>query len=305
MSQCYRYEATHYVRNRHVGECDGSECSGCQPCEERHCPECSKATHLSFGENTCPACIGRVRAALHDILDLCAQLPEEAIVRGINSEAAMLNGASADVEAFAWRRAARAAREDVLLSSLEADDEHHPANVLGRWVVALGEDYGDPTDLTITVSRAVDYLDKRLGRIAHDAGQDFGQFRREVGKCRAHLEAVLHAGLQRDTGAPCMTCEIPLVREWGRMAAADGWRCPKCKEFRSNEDYKRNVAEVHLGNATELTDRDMQERTGVRAGTVRVWAKRGYVKRRQDSGRTLYSVADVEARLSADEDEIA
>ena len=53
------------------------------------------------------------------------------------------------------------------------------------------------------------------------------------------------------------------------------------------------MAHLHREEATELTDRDMEIRTGVRAGTVRVWANRDLIRKRRDSGRVLYDVADV------------
>lgn len=290
---CYAYEGTHYLRGRHYDGCEDATCSGCEQCSARHCPECRKGTHLGFGEATCPDCIGATRKDLRTLVDLCAALPEEAEIRGVGSEAANLSGPFADPEAFAWRRAARAAREDVLLSSLEPDDEHHPRSVLKRWIQALCEDYGDDYDRGDDIASLTDWLDARLGRIANDVGQDFGLFKAEVRRCRAHLEAVLHDGEQRDTGAPCLECRVPLVREWGKLAAADGWRCPRCREFRTDEDYRRNVADLHTAKATHLTDRDMEIRTGVKAGTVRVWANRGDVERKRESGRTVYAVADV------------
>jgi hypothetical protein len=291
---CYEFEGTRYVRGRHFAECGGEDCSGCLRCPENHCGECKRGTHLGFGEATCPECIGRVRATLRAILDLYAALPEEAIHRGVNSEAANLAGPVADAEAYSWRKAHLA--KTIAWELLPEDDEHHPGNVLGGWVAVIGEDYGDRPDRQLTLSELVDYLDRRLGRIAHDVGQDFGQFRREVSRCKAHLEAVLHDGEQVDTGAPCMTCNVPLQRVWGVDSERDGWRCPKCKQTSTEDQYRFAVKHLHREEATELTDHDMEIRTGVRAGTVRVWAKRGIVGRRQDSGRTLYVVADVVKR---------
>lgn len=289
---CYSFEDVRYVRGRHFAECGGEDdCAGCLRCPENHCGECSRGTHLGFGEHTCPACVGKVRAALRSILDLYASLPAEAQVRGVDSEAANLNGPAADPEAWSWRKAHLA--KTIPWDQLPEDDEHHPLNVLGGWVLAIGEDYGDAPDRTLTLSELTDYLDKRLGRIANDVGQDFGQFRREVARCVAHLEAVLHDGEQRDTGAPCMTCNVPLERVWGIDTKADGWRCPRCRQTSTEDQYRFAVQHLHRSEASELTDHDMAIRTGVRAGTVRVWARRGLVGKRLDSGRMLYSVADV------------
>ena len=235
---CYEFEGTRYLRNRHNDGCDGTDCAGCQQCGERHCGECRQGRHLGFGENTCPSCIGHARSDLREILDLYALLPEEAETKGINSEAAMLSGAAADTEAFAWRRAYIAARDDVPVSSLEPDDEHHPGNVLGRYVVALGEDYGDPMHIRITVSRAVDYLDQRLGRIAHDAGQDFGQFKSEIGKCKRHLELILRASPMGDrANVGCFDCGKSLERRLTDTGFEDVWTCRGCRRRYTYAEY--------------------------------------------------------------------
>lgn len=295
---CYRFEGQHYLRNRHLDDCDGVDCSGCQPCPERHCGECRQGRHLGYGENTCAECVGHTRADLAALLELAACLPAEAVERGVDSEAANLDGPVADPEAFSHRRVSiLAGRINV---PLPEEDEHHPLAVLGRWVLMLGEDYGDPTDLTLDMSRAVDYLDARLGRIAHDAGQDFGQFKREVRRSRAHLEAVLHDGEQRDTGAPCMTCNVPLQKTWAADEKHDGWRCPKCKHTSTHAQYQFAVQHLHRSEATHLTDQDMELRTGVKAGTVRVWARRDEVERKREQGRTVYSVSDVLKRVQGE-----
>lgn len=297
MTTCYEFEGTRYLRNRHNDGCDGTDCAGCQQCGARHCPECRKGEHLGFGENTCPTCIGKVRRQLRDIVDLAASLPDEAEVRGVNSEAANLSGPFADPEAYAWRRAAKAQRDDVLLSSLEGDDEHHPGSVLKRWVQALCEDYGEDYDRGDDLASLTDWIDTRLHRIANDYNQDFGQFRREVGRVVSHLEAVLHAGEQRDTGAPCMTCRTPLTKTWALDEKHDGWECKRCNTRSTHAQYLFAVAAEHRDKAEWLTAEAMEERTTVKAGTVRVWANRDKVRKMTHSGQVLYSVDDVESRL--------
>ena len=80
---------------------------------------------------------------------------------------------------------------------------------------------------------------------------------------------------------------------WGDDAKGDGWICPRCKRTSTDAQYRFAVAHLDREEAHELTDRDMEIRTGVRAGTVRVWANRELVRKRRDSGRTLYAVEDV------------
>jgi hypothetical protein len=165
------------------------------------------------------------------------------------------------------------------------------------WRSELEHDDGEK----VTLVEATRYLDEHMSQMGAWPWIPFEDFARDLRRCRTHLEAVLHDGEQRDTGAPCMTCNTPLVREWGKLAAADGWRCPKCKEWRSDEDYRRNVAQLHRTEAQFLTDREMEIRTGVKAGTVRSWSRdKGDglepIGKRTDSGRVVYSVADVEQR---------
>ena len=90
-----------------------------------------------------------------------------------------------------------------------------------------------------------------------------------------------------------MNCGATLERTWAEDAKADGWRCPRCKRTSTEAQYRFAVAHLHREEATHLTDRDMEIRTGVKAGTVRSWARNGEVDRRQDQGRTVYCVADV------------
>src|SRR5690606_41422977 len=50
------------------------------------------------------------------------------------------------------------------------------------------------------IQGAAAYLDRHLHRIANDDAQDFPLLRRELRKCRQHLEAVLHNDTRPDRG---------------------------------------------------------------------------------------------------------
>jgi predicted nucleic acid-binding Zn ribbon protein len=236
---CYQFEDTRYVRGRHFSECgDAEDCSGCLRCPENHCGECRKGTHLGFGEATCAECIGKARATLRSLLDLYAALPYEAEHRGALSEAANLHGPATDAEAWSYRKAARSLRLGVPMSSLEEDDPDHPVFVLGGWIHALGEDYADRPDRQLTLSEAVDWLDRRLGRIANDAGQDFGQFKREVEHCRTHMEAVLHDQAMGDAAnIGCFECGAGLERRLTDRGFEDHWTCKGCRRRYTYAEY--------------------------------------------------------------------
>lgn len=265
-----------------------------EPCPEAHCRVCRRV----HADQTCPECVGITRRDLHEIARMCDSLSEEVESRGIDGEAMVLLGPAADPEARGHLEASVLAGRVPADYVDVADGEQHPLFVLGTWDMlwrdALGHD--EPSE-RLTVGTATDYLDRQLTYMAGYEHVPFEDFARDLRRCRAHLESVLHDGEQRDTGAPCLDCRIPLVREWGTLVAADGWRCPKCREWRSDQDYRLNVAELHRETAEWLTDRDMELRTGVKAGTVRKWAERGDVGRRRDSGRTVYRVADVLGRV--------
>jgi len=255
------------------------------------------------------------RADLHKIARMCDALPEEVEHRGVDGEAMMLLAPATDPEAWghheASLRAGRLCRcplnecpggkacptfkawvEDVR-------DESHPLWVLGTWemiwVDALEHDRDEP----LTIANAVGYLDQQLTYMGGFPHVPFEDFARDLRRCVAHFEAVLHDGEQVDRGAPCMTCNVPLLRTWGKDDKADGWACPRCRQTSTEAQYRYAVMNLHREEATHLTDRDMEIRTGVKAGTVRVWAQRGEVDRRRDQGRTVYAVADVVKRMTA------
>lgn len=234
---CYHDAADWFVTGRHQEHPEDwvGACPGCMPCHERHC---TCRAHLDAGEYACPKCVGKVRSDLIDIERLMAAMPTEAVHRGVNSEAMMLVGPGADPEAWAWRRAAQAAREDVLLSSLEDADPHHPRTVLGFWEVAFREDYEQPTELEWTLSRCVDYLTGRLTTLGRDDEQDFPAFAREVRTCRSHMEAVLHDQAMGDpANVGCFDCGSQLERKLTTSGFEDVWTCKSCRRRYTYAEY--------------------------------------------------------------------
>lgn len=323
MTDC-RWNGRHEPRvlpGRHLPECPqeaagadltASECPGCLPCPARHCTVCQRV----HSDGACPECLAATRDDLAAIRLMCGALPTEVEHRGVNGEAMMLLGASADPEAWQHVQASYLAgrlpegwfeashRRDCPTLRNEpcvgcAGDELHPLTVLGTWEMVWRDFLEHESDAKVTVEESAAYLDRNL---AYMAGQDdvpFDDFARDVRRCRGHLEDVLHDGEQRDTGAPCMTCGVALERTWGKDDKGDGWACPRCRQTSTEEQYRFAVMHLHRAEAEWLTDRDMEIRTGVKAGTVRSWARDRQdgtapdVRKRRDSGRTLYAVADV------------
>jgi hypothetical protein len=238
--------------------------------------------------------MAETREALRDIGRMCGALPEEVEHRGIDGEAMMLLGPSADPEARGHLEASVAAGRVSADYLADATGETHPLWVLGTWSMVWRDALEHDEAATGELGEAVDYLDRTMGYMGGFEHAPFEDFARDLRRCRTHLESVLHDGEQIDTGAPCMTCRVPLDRVWGLDDQADGWKCPRCRATSTDAQYRFAVMHLHREKATHLTDREMQLRTGVKAGTVRIWARRGHVERKRDQGRTVYSVADVE-----------
>lgn len=282
------------VPQRHEDGCNEEACRGCQPCTEPHC-RCCGITHA---DGACAECLATVRDNLREIGRLCDALPEEVEHRGINGEAMMLLGPATDPEAWGHRQAsARAGRIPADYLD-DATDENHPVFVTGTWDMTYRDAFEHDDSAVLTLAGAIDYLDRNLTYAATWVHVPFEDMARDLRRCVAHLEAVLHDGEQVDKGAPCMSCGVLLERVWGADDKGDGWRCPKCRESSSEDQYRLAVKHLHREEADYLTDRDMEIRTGVKAGTVREWARRGHVTKRTDAGRTLYAVKDVLERVA-------
>lgn len=315
------------VKGRHRDECadrwtdDLLGCQGCQPCPEPHCRVCQYA-HV---DGTCAECLTETREALRGIGRMCGALPAEVATRGVEGEAMVLLGPTADPEAWGhvsasylagrlpegWFEANHGKGCPTLVNEPCTGcggSERHPNVVLLGWQMVYRDalEHSEPADAELAT--AIGYLDMNLGYMAGYADVPFEDFAKDIRGCAGHLEAVLHDGEQIDRGAPCMTCRHELRRIWKgdrlpwssdehpEKAREDGWVCTRCRRWHNDQQYRLAVAQLHNAAAEWLTDRDMEQRTGVKAGTVRVWALRGEVARRRDSGRTLYAVAEVMTR---------
>lgn len=250
----------------HLDGCNSAGCLGCQPCPERHCEATGcPGRHLTPTERICPTCIGHVRANLDGIVNMTTRLLTEAVHRGVNSEAAMLDGPKADVadwerrhrlvanglacecvdecpdvpprygphcegkcqhDSCAWRRG----RPDCpVASAWHADNrsEPHPGYVLADWDAQICEHLGHSRTMIPTLESAAGYIGGQLTHLARDSDFDFDGLAREIRGCHGHLEDVLREGERAEKGAPCPSCGGPaLVKEWGVTEAFDMWTCP-------------------------------------------------------------------------------
>lgn len=265
-----------------------------EPCPKSHCAlrgRCTNHVDANAGHATCPACIGRVRKDLASIVTLYAlALPDEAAESGIDSEAFNLAGPASPYSPV-----------------LAEADETHPYTLLGHWDLALRETYGPATDLTITMSRSADYLTGLLGSdFPH--GNEFEAFAKSIAACRARLEAVIHDSRAPERGAHCPRCaadiEADIVRKLqdehaprlrkryashaplkaGQVRCGkpgcktcdgshDTWHCPdETEHWWSERDYRDRVSAQYVEHADALPSRELADRIGLPASTIRRWA---------------------------------
>lgn len=291
----------------HNPDCPGEGCPGCATCPDRHCQVCHHAHVTVDGrgtDQTCGDCLAETRTALNDIGTYAARMLGEAILRGINSHAAMLAGPTADPEAWGYRRmSAVAGRIDAAFLD-DCHDEQHPAWVVGTWEILARDHLHQPRTYDPTLTEARGYLDRQLHHLAHDETFDFRAMHHDLDHCARHLETTLKAGDQIEKGAPCMTCRRNVERvtdDHGRVT----YTCRRCRTEVSEAGYMLAVKAEYLEQADRLTTDDMATRTGVPASTIRRWANTRRIAGTDHpplfracgtngQGRKVYRVTDVE-----------
>lgn len=213
----------------------------------------------------------------------------------------------------------------VWLDDLEADLDP-PTLVLTAWEDMWREHLAtfDTTRVQVrSLTRSAAYLNQHMTRMSTLTRPSFDNFTTDLHQLRARLETVLHDGERDEKGAPCVHCRTILVRRTDPPAPAparycrghdgicrwpdradcclpdrgglrDMWDCPRCNRSYNAAEYWNAVAAGYRANAPALTAGDMAAQLGITAGTLRVWAHRGKVRRRgRDlAGRVLYDVAD-------------
>lgn len=324
-----------WLTAEHRADCREGDCAGCRPCGKSHCAmrdRCGNHVEQHAGIYTCPSCIGKTRRAVKAIAVRYAELPAEFEFIGVESEVLNLHGPAAFPGQWAERRrrlaeqyADRGWCDFPRHGAMADDDPHHPLAVLGRWDIAVRESYGHPSDLFVTVSRAVDYLaGDVLSTLAHT--KEFEEFAKDIASCLSHLEDVLALTERPEQGAPCPTCRVDLAGQLddeGKQKKAkrllkhygadlqgkqDTWHCPTNPEhWWGDVDYRARVEGDYVEQATELTADQAAKRFDIKASVIRVWGSRGHVRKcgLNRDGITLYDVKDIAKRHAEDSDACA
>lgn len=248
------------LTGRHGAECPqeatgadlrGEECSGCLPCPDRHCVVCQRV----HADGACPECIAATRDDIAAIRLMCGALPTEVEHRGVNGEALMLLGPSADPEAWGhmeasylagrlpegWfeanhGRACPTLRNEPCIGC--AGDELHPLTVLGTWEMVWRDFLEHESDAKVTVDDAAAYLNRNLAYMAEQGEVPFDDFARDVRGCRGRLEVVLHDQAQGDVAnIGCFECGAKLERKLTDKGMDDVWTCQRCRRRYTHAEY--------------------------------------------------------------------
>lgn len=287
----------------HQRDCESALCRGCQPCPERHCQLCYRehVTHEGRGtDQTCATCINQIRTHITGIVGYATRMLGEAIMRGINSEAADLHGPAANP--LAWQQRGTYGHRydpDTRLA------DNHPLWVLGTWEQKIARHLGQHRTGRVTITEAARYLDLHLTRLAHDHDFELDNLAEAISDCHTHMETVLRDGDQIDRGAPCPMCgRANLRKDHGDAIDDDRWRCPRhdCNAAYTEHDYRQKVQAIYVTQADRLTASQIAATYRVPEATVRQWASRGHVRThgKDDHGRQLYDVPDTLAKRDGD-----
>lgn len=206
-----------------------------EPCQQRHCLLCNRAHTDDANPQTCPECVGMVRAYLTAIVDMTDRLEDQAVHTHADGR---LNTGPLGGDAMVMLAEGRFLPASRLTAEEQTNDPLPPLLVLASWEddwrVELGH-HGGPR---ATVWRCADYLGTHLTMMAqrHLA---FDEFAADLARLQARMEAVLHEGDREDhAGIGCLACDGgQLVRKVTRAGLDDHWTCRRCRRRYTDPEY--------------------------------------------------------------------
>lgn len=231
----------------------------------RHCRARSRCTyHLGWDEYACPECAGKARGNLESIADLMALMPDEAVERGVNSEAANIAGPHADFVSAGWRLVNQGVPGDKVRDELDMLDPYTCLTYHER-VIREEMNHDGLTLVSPTVSESAGYLMWVLTDLtrSEDGAEMLSSLLGDTMRLRRHMESVLMDSRTPERGAPCPACVAAelgsprLVRVYSHWCddsecrrlhvaddSADVWRCPQDESHEwSHEAYTRWIEE--------------------------------------------------------------
>lgn len=187
-------------------------------------------------------------------------------------------------------------------ATYQGDDNEHPLNVLCFWTRVVREDREQPTGLSPTISREIDYLRGQLDWICQS--DEYGdpewpmcfEMQDDLRGLVRRMEDVLHEGERRDYGVECLSCDRKLVKMWGIDEGTDWHFCEGCGLRYDGAEYGQALKRSYLANAEWLSSEDMLTAWRIRRGSLSSWAsgETPKVRKKRDHNRGLivYNVAD-------------
>ena len=283
------------IPDRHLHDCDGTDCTGCEPCPASHCQTC-KQTHAHV---TCPSCLGSARTHLATLRDLTTRLDTEATQgrQAFHPHTEIPGGNALVMLVAAATLRGRSGTPLHLFTRYELPtDPRPPLDVLVFFEELWRRKTNAPTDLPPTMDRVGDYLDRQLHHIAHDPL--FTHLHQALRRAVRDTENVLHAGHRPEVSrVPCLECGTRIVKVYASREKHDHWRCPTCGEQYDKGRYERALHDHLASRGAEryVPISDASAASGRPERTVRDWIRREIVDATRDpmSGRLLVWWPDV------------
>ena len=229
----------------------------------RHCRARVRCTsHLGWDEYACPECAGKTRANLESIVDLMALMPDEAVERGVDSEAANIAGPHADFVSAGWRLVNQGVPGDKVRDELDMLDPYTCLTYHER-VIREEMNHDGLTLVSPTVSDSAGYLMWVLTDLtrSEEGAEMLRGLLGDTMRLRRHMEAVLLDSRTPERGAPCPAC-VDVLAELRAQLEADG--VPK-------EEWAKGKAPRLVRVYSHWCDREACEKIHVADDSADVW----------------------------------
>jgi hypothetical protein len=171
----------------------------------------------------------------------------------------------------------------------DSDEWEPPLQLLCFWTELWRMDLDQELDHP-TLQTEAEFLSRNITWV-HDHEPRFDLFEQDVAKARRILENTLRDGERQQSGAPCVRCRRPLIRDTDPKTGGlqDSWHCPNpdCRRTYTEEQYRNAVAAGYASLQIETLHDDSTWATIERAArevnrsarTVKTWVREGLIRR--------------------------